>query len=141
VLEAAVSRAQKTREDFPTPIELRLDADAVAHRVQSAEDDERHAEPLPEPVVLGMLPDGTAVKATRFWRYYDERCSDSGWASWWCGDRSLAKEWQLSQTCGRRGEHGAHEWVGRCACAESNPSLIRKRENQTKYAAPAKRSA
>lgn len=153
VLEAAVSRAQKTRQDFPTPIELRIDADAVAHRVRESGDDEDRGCDLPAPVALGTLPNGTPVKATREWRYYCEGCGDMGWRSLWCGDRpvpaptdqdpaatrEITKPWMQSQHCGRRGEHGSHEWVTDCACALSNPAILRRKERQQKYAAAAEK--
>lgn len=136
VLEAAVSRAQKTRQEFPTPIELRVDADAVAHRVRQIEDEDR-SRALPQPVELGTLPTGTIVRATREWRYYCQVCSDMGWRSLWCGDESNSarKPWMASQHCGRSREHSPHEWVTECACANGNPAILKRKERQQKYAA------
>lgn len=144
VLEAAVTRAQKTRVDFPTPVELRTDADAVAHMVRASAPAEDRATALPEPFTIQVPQAGTVVSVTREWRYYCEQCSDSGWYSLWCGARAvaiseqatreIAKPWQESRPCDRRGEHGAHEWVSRCACYDTNPALVRKREAAQKYA-------
>jgi hypothetical protein len=36
--------------------------------------------------------------------------------------------------CERRQAHAQHEWVGHCACWESNPDLVRKRAHQRTYA-------
>lgn len=143
VLEAAVTRAQRTRVEFPTPVDLRRDADDVAPQVQHLEPLPDQSEDLPEPVDLGTLPDGTRLKpATRLWRYYCDRCSDLGQASWWCGDEhSRRQPWIPFGRCPRRGEHGAHEWTTECACAASNPAVLRKREQQVKYAPASFRGA
>jgi hypothetical protein len=87
---------------------------------------------------------GTIVSVSREWKYYDERCSDTGWASWWCGppeDKRRAPWMELAR-CDRRGDHGPHEWVSRCACYASNPALVRRRDAVRQYAEPSqKRSA
>lgn len=147
VLEAAVTRAQKARDDFPTPLELRTDADAVAHYVAVLEPPEDRAVALEVPFTVTVPEVGTVVSIQREWKYYCEGCSDSGWESVWCGERTvpmkdappreIAKPWQVSIRCERRSEHGAHEWVRRCACWETNPALVRKRAAIQKYAASA----
>lgn len=150
VLQAAVTLAIRTRVDFPTPVELRRDADQVRAR-QTATEDDRGTD-LERPVVLGHLPTGREVKALRLWRYYCDDCSDSGWQSCWCGSLTntvdgqeipnlARKPWQEIRTCDHRGEHYAHEWVRQCACWDTNPALVKKREASRKYAEPGKRVA
>ena len=135
VLAEAVSRAQKTRSEFPSPAELRQDCDAVAHLVRHVEDEDR-GEDLPAPVGLGTLPDGTPIVARRLWRFYHEDCTDSGMESCWCGERGpYTPPWLTSMACERRKEHLPHEWVRKCTCWESNPALIASRERMQKYAA------
>jgi hypothetical protein len=139
ILGAAVSRAQKTRVEFPTPAELREDCDAVAHTVRPPAPEPDRGSDLEQPVTLGMLPDGRPVTAQRLWVYYHPECGDTGSESLWCGAPGPhTKPWQTVQDCGRRRPHDGHEWVRPCACAESNPALIRKRENQQKFADAAK---
>lgn len=137
VLEAAIGRAVKTRADFPTPFELRQDADQMASRVRAVEPEpEDRAVPLPAPHVIPFPQAGRNIRVEAEWRYYCETCSDLGWESVWCGDPKAVRRmpWHEIRTCERRGEHGAHEWVRQCRCWDSNPALIRKRENQKKYA-------
>lgn len=132
VFEAAVTRAQRTRVDFPAPLELRQDADQAARRTAAPEPD---APALPAPVVLGTLPNGRAVTATRMWVYYCEVCSDSGWRTLWCGGGALPKPWLEHRTCDRRFEHAPHESIEACPCRESNPAVKRRKEREAKYAA------
>jgi hypothetical protein len=143
VLEAAVTLAQRTRVDFPTPVELRRDADqATATRYQAADD--RSVE-LPVPVPLGVLPSGHALPpATRLWRYYCDVCSDTGRQSLWCG-AGRRQPWLQIDECDTykcksikagHPEYG-HEWVKPCPCADSNPAVLRQREQSAKYAVTA----
>ena len=142
VLEAAVTRAQKTRADFPTPVELRQDADQVKAHAFIVEPAEDRVVALAQPFTITVPEVGTVVSVTREWRYYADRCSDTGWASWWCGTvEDRRAPWMPISSCGRRGDHDAHEWVGQCACWESNPALVRKREAQRKYAEKPGRAA
>lgn len=135
VLEAAVTRAQKTRVDFPTPVELRQDADQVAHLVQGHQEEENRATDLLEPLAIPVPQAAAVIHIRQTWAYDCERCSDTGWASWWCGAfETSRKPWAEPRTCDRRGVHGSHEWVGQCGCWDTNPSLIRRREAQRKYA-------
>lgn len=134
VLTEAVSRAQKTRVEFPSPVELRQDCDAVAHLVRVVEDEDR-GEEMTVPVTLGHLPTGEPVVARRLWRFYHEACLDSGIESCWCGDHDLArKPWMTDMRCERTKPHLGHEFVRRCTCFESNPALIRQRDRQRQYA-------
>lgn len=138
VLEAAVTRAQRSRVEFPTPAELREDADHVARHVSPTGQDEDRGVDLPEPVTIGHLPSGLPVVQTREWKYYCDECQDSGSRSFWCGDVASARyPWMAVRKCGTRNCRKAqyeHEWVERCPCWESNPALVRKRESQRKYA-------
>lgn len=142
VLSAAVDRAIKTRAEFPTPVELRQDADQVAHLVRRTieiDPDER-ATPLSEAKVFPFPQGGQTIRVQAEWSYYCDVCSDSGWESVWCGDPKAPsrKPWHEVRTCERRGAHGAHEWVRQCRCFEGNPALVRKRENAKKYAEKSK---
>lgn len=143
VLEAAVTRAQRTRVEFPTPAELRQDADLATKATSLQEPAEYRATDLLEPFTVTVPGAGTILSVTRQWRYYDERCSDTGWASWWCGsdDDKQRPPWVPVARCYRHGEHGSHEWVDRCACSDSNPALIRKRDAQRQYAEKPGRAA
>ena len=135
ILAEAVSRAQKTRAEFPSPVELRQDCDAVAHLVRVTQDEDRGVD-LEQPVTLGALPDGTPLPPVkRLWKYYCEDCEDSGMRSFWCGVavEHVTKPWQIRMACERIKEHGAHEFVARCACWDTNQALIRKREAQRQY--------
>lgn len=135
VLEAAVTKAQRTRTEFPSPVELRQDADTVAHHVAPVAAEEDRGVPLAEPFSITVPEVGTVLSVTREWRYYCESCEDGGWRSHWCGDRTAhAKPWQESGHCGRRNEHAPHEWVEHCACYETNPALVRKRAASQKFA-------
>lgn len=136
VVEAAVGWAARTRTDFPAPIELREDADrAMPPRVDGELED--RAVPLAQPHTITVPQTGTIVSITREWVYYCAHCSDTGWRAWWCGPRSTPDRvpWIADAWCERRRAHGAHEWSARCACAESNPALVRKRAAQERYAA------
>lgn len=136
VLEAAVTRAQRTRSEFPTPVELRQDADQVAHHAQPIAPPEDRSAPLAEPFTITVPEVGTIVSITREWNYYCDTCSDGGWDSVWCGDEKAPqrKPWHELRICDRRGKHDPHEWVRRCVCYDTNPALVRKRDAQQKYA-------
>lgn len=128
LLDAAVTKAQQETSEFPTPKMLRVYADQVRARVFPVPEEEPRGVELDAPVALGTLPTGLTLTARRTWRYYCEECSDSGWRSVWCGDVGLAKPWQAHGVCGRRREHGSHEFVVPCPCASSNPDVQRKLE-------------
>ena len=135
VLEAAVTRAQRSRVEFPTPFELRQDADQVAHLVQPIEEEADRATDLLAPVSIPVPQAAAVIQVRQTWNYYCERCSDSGWESFWCGPFSAVKKpWHAPRICERRGEHGSHEWVRACPCAATNPALVRKRAGHQQYA-------
>lgn len=144
VFDAAIGHALKTRAWFPKPVELRADADAVASQTRPIPEAEDRTVALAQPFTITVPNVGTIVPVTREWKYYDDTCGDGGWESVWCGDRrvhpkdvepyEIAKPWQRSLRCDRRGDHDAHEWVKHCGCWDTNPALIRKREAQRKYA-------
>ena len=102
-LMSAVSRAIRTRSEFPTPHELRMDADVEARAVPVA------AEP-----------------ADTLLAHACDVCRDSGWASLWCGQRP-SYAWLAIHACGRQGGHGEHEWVRHCHCRSTNRVLARRR--------------
>ena len=108
VLDAAVTRAIQTRASFPAPAELREDADVAAPRPLWRE---LETEPLPAPVVLGTLPTGAPVVARS---RYVPQCPD-------CGDSGFAPAGERT--------------VRRCACWQTNPVLLRRREVQRPFVA------
>lgn len=135
VFEVAITHALKTRAWFPKPAELRLDADHVYAVMHPAPPEEFRFEPLASPMAVTVPGSGQQIPVTRFWRYYCDVCSDTGWGSWWCGGADTRKTpWMDFSRCGRSGEHGGHEFVQHCACYDSNPALLRKRAAQQKYA-------
>lgn len=139
VLEAAITRAQRTRSEFPSPVELRQDADQVRAHVRPPTPARRGAA-LEAPVVIGTLPAGRAIHATCEWRYYCDTCGDSGWEELWCGPHQQSS-WMRAGHCGRRRCESettlGHSWVQTCACAASNPAVQRRKDRDAKYAAPA----
>jgi len=142
VLEAAVSRAQRTRVDFPTPVELCVDADLQAAVVPAGADDRDRRVPLAEPVIVDISTPMTAgsyrLAVTDEWHYDCTDCNDGGMVSYWCGDSTPAKPWYFRRHCGRRSGHSdGHEWAGPCPCAETNPTIVRRKANRVKYAAEA----
>lgn len=137
VLTAAIGRAIVTRADFPSPVELREDADQVASSlpIRTPELEDRSV-PFTAPHVISFPQGGQSIRVEAEWRYYCEDCSDLGWRSVWCGDIQAPsrKPWQYPATCERRGAHSDHEWVCQCQCWDWNRALIRKRELAKKYA-------
>lgn len=143
VLEAAVTRAQRTRVEFPTPVEIRQDADQVKAHAQPVTPIEDRSARLDRPFTITVPGAGTVLSVQREWSYYCEDCSDSGWRWVWCGERcigegddkrEIANPWHDSRPCGRTFSHSPHEWVTPCPCIEWNPQLKRKREAQQKFA-------
>jgi hypothetical protein len=133
VLSQAVSLAGRTRVDFPTPHQLRQDAD-MGRTVTLTNEPDRSAA-LDEPFSVTVPHTHSSLHITREWAYYCDHCSDSGWRSWWCGEAAGKKPWQSVWSCDTPREHGDHEWVEHCVCYTSNPDLLRKRAAQQQYAA------
>jgi hypothetical protein len=134
MLRAAIGRAQKTRTEFPTPFELRQDADAVAHHVRGSTPVLDRSVPLPEPVTIEMPQGVPPLRIDREWVHDCDVCSDSGMRSFWCG-HDRRQPWLVLERCERPQAHGSHEWVRRCECYETNATIRRRLENQAKYAA------
>jgi hypothetical protein len=139
IFAAACTHAMKTRAWFPIPAELRADCDAVRLRVRVVE-----AEPSPSyrdlqeaqtREIKNPLKGGKSiwVKVVREWNHDCGTCSDTGWATRFCGPVDQAVDNQQAGHCGRRFEHGSHAWVERCSCIEWNPTIRRRKEAQTKY--------
>jgi hypothetical protein len=97
--------------------------------------DEDRSIPLVKPVTIEAPHLTKPLTITREWTYYCERCSDTGWASFWCGDMTHKKPWQGIGKCQRSEEHSAHEYVAHCACWDSNPAVLKKRERNSQQAA------
>ena len=136
ILAEAVSRAQKTRAEFPSPVELRQDCDAVAHLARPVVEDEDRGVALAKPFTITVPGVGTVVSITREWNYYCDHCEDTGMRSMWCGEfvEHVTKPWQMRMACERTKEHMPHEFVARCGCWDTNTALIRKRERMQKFA-------
>lgn len=142
ILEAAVTRAQKTRVEFPTPFELRQDADIVAYQRPSVPEPARppaHARSRVEEVRNPFGGPPVTIAVVEDWSYRCERCSDTGWEVCWCG-RSKRQPWVESRNCGTAkcrtmGEGYCHEWTQACLCRDSNQVLQARREKQATYAA------
>ena len=130
--DMTVSRAGRTRVDFPTPLELREDADRAG--VSSSPPTVDQMTQLAEPYTLIIPHTSTTVRVTKQWTYCCDHCSDSGWRSWWCGDGEVNTIFHDEQACDRPQPHTGHEWVGPCACVSTNPALARKRDAQRQYA-------
>ena len=111
LLKAAVGAAQREEDAFPSPASLRAIADRLRPQVLRV--------PAPQ---------------DREWKDYCDACHDTGWRSWRCGDDPRTP-WLDVRDCGRTFEHGPHEWVAACPCAEGNPAIQRKREQAAQYAA------
>jgi hypothetical protein len=132
ILATAVGLAGRTRVDFPTPHQLRQDAD-MGRTVTVAHEPDR-AVTLDEPFTVIVPHTQSTVRITREWTYYCEHCSDGGWRSWWCGDPAQKKPWQATCACDTPQPHTPHEWVEHCVCYATNPALLRKRTAQQRYA-------
>tara|TARA_R110002110_G_scaffold250425_1_gene466535 strand:+ start:888 stop:1418 length:531 start_codon:yes stop_codon:yes gene_type:complete len=132
VLREAVTRSGRTRVEFPTPFELRQDADRIRTNPPPALPDESKA--LEEPYTIHLGKSKKSVRVTREHVYHCAECRDSGWRGWWCGDVAHKPPWCAIRTCGRHDGHGAHDWTEPCVCATHNPVLLRKQANQHHYA-------
>lgn len=125
----AITHALKTRNWFPTPAELRADCDAVNVATPTL------VEPQVEELVGGgrdvIFPNPLGgkplhLRITRDWKFDCDDCRDTGWKPSRCP----------SQPCGRRFTHAEHEWVDRCACVATNPTITRHRAATAKFAQP-----
>jgi hypothetical protein len=136
VIAAGVSHAIRTRSFFPTPAELLKDCDFAKPPVPEEEPRVMSTDTF-ETIIRNPFggPDLT-LTVDRLWEYYCDFCSDEGRQTYWCGSASDAgrKPWTDVSPCGRRGEHGSHEFAARCACWETNPKLVRQRERDAEYA-------
>ena len=125
-LIAAIGRAQKECEEFPSPRMIRMFVDEYRGRVYVPEESDRSSPWTGEPEIV--LPNGARLPVTPEWRYYCEECSDIGMRSFWCGSSpSTRYPWLRVQRCGRRQAHGDHEWAEVCPCATHNPDVLRKK--------------
>lgn len=137
LLEAAVTHAQTASDEFPSPKMLKMFGDQLRARVVPIPVTEDRSEDNPSPTVA-KLPTGRVIPLTRFWKYYCEQCSDTGWSSFWCaGIMKPGEKWPVAQRhpwveidrpCERHKGHGAHEWSAACACVDTNPEVQRRRE-------------
>jgi hypothetical protein len=134
VFSAAVSEAAALYDAFPTPRQLLACVAAAERRRAELGPAPDQSAPLDEPVYF-EVPNYGKLKITREWKYFCEDCSDSGWRTYNCGAVTRPKPDTIGVACERTIDHAPHEWVGRCACAESNPEVIRKRERMAAMAA------
>lgn len=134
VFQTAVDLALENRAFFPMPAELRQDVEAVILS--------RRSEPEPAPDRFRPVPRFTfelrnpasgvskVIEVEREWRYHCDDCHDTARRSYWCGLRP-PKGWYHVRSCDRRQEHPAHEWVGECACKDTNPEYRRWLQRRT----------
>jgi hypothetical protein len=137
VFSAGIAHALKTRAWFPVPAEIRVDCDAVkAHVRPPAPEPAPSYHDLERALIVEIRnpfdPDKPLrLKVLREWRHDCDTCRDTGWASRQCPDTH----------CGRRFEHGPHEFVEHCACIEWNPTIRRRKEAMTKYSQAPEKAA
>lgn len=131
-LDAAVSRAARGCDDFPSPKMLRVFVDEYRRDLPvPAEDLSREMPAEPRTITT---PYGDSHTFNREWKYFCDDCSDTGRRSYWCGDGPSERyPWMSVSRCHttnceklRRGGY-AHEWVDRCPCADTNPDVLRKK--------------
>jgi hypothetical protein len=137
VLTRAVERSIRTRSEFPTPSEVRQDADLSRPTLAptTAEpEDTRLSEPVQVAVAASHLAPEHTIVITHAHAYQCEMCSDTGWETHWCGG-TPPRPWLRLYRCSRGGTHQDHEWTAACACAATNPALVRRRDRAAvKYA-------
>ena len=125
VLTRAIERSIRTRSDFPTPAELRLDADAsrTASQTPVLDPDTRLATPVVVAIPASALSPARTITITSSHTYYCDICSDSGWSTHWCGSES-PRPWLDLSRCDRwNPTHAPHDWSGPCPCAATNPTI------------------
>ncbi len=115
-LDNAISRAAKECGEYPTPNILRSFASQMATRIGLDED---RSVPLEVPTVVRFPAGGVEVEITRAWKFYCDKCEDTGWVGQKCA---------ANGRCGRERCHYAHDYVGRCECWHYNAALVRKRQ-------------
>jgi hypothetical protein len=134
LLAAAVDKAQREVSEFPSPKMLQVFADAVRPRVLGVPQEVDRSQPLPVAREIVVPQVGKVIPITRDWNYYCEECNDQGMRSLWCGQNNTRYPWIAVASCGRRGEHDAHEWAEKCPCYEHNPDVQRRIERQRQTA-------
>jgi hypothetical protein len=122
-LNAAIERAQRECDEFPSPKMLRAFVALSAPRIGPDEDRSR---PIAQPIVIEFPQAGLKLPVNRDWTFYCNTCEDTGWASFQCSGNA---------SCGRDTEHYAHEYVKHCACWDSNPAVLKKRQRSAQQAA------
>lgn len=134
LVAAAVEHARHESGEFPTPKMLRVYAEQARPRfVPVPAEIDREVGAANEPIDV-PLPGGRVLPMRRIWNYYCETCHDTGLRSFWCGETPSERYPFLELShCGRRAKkdpwgHYDHEWAGKCACADSNPDVLRKQE-------------
>lgn len=137
VLAAAVSKARDEVTEFPSPKMLKIFAEQVRPRIVPVpEEDPSRGIDLPQPVVIEDERLPGPIPITRTWRYYCDRCEDSGLLTLRCEGRGeeyasfalTRRPWVPEQRCERIKSHYAHEWAKPCPCAATNPDVQRKNE-------------
>lgn len=132
ILAAAITKGQPTFDEYPSPKMLKVLIDELRSRPDIAPEVDRSVEAPHRSIDIPQA--GKVLSISREWNYYCDECSDSGWKTCWCGTDAKPKPWLFSGHCGRRKEHGSHEFVVPCPCAESNPDVQRRkaRDQQVK---------
>lgn len=132
-LDAAIGKAVKNCEDFPSPKMLRSFVDEYRRDLPIPEEDPSR-EHTAEPRTI-TTPYGDTHTFTREWQYYCEDCSDTGRRSYWCADKPSKRfPWMTVVRCNTpkcrrilQGMEYEHEWVDACQCAATNPDVLRKK--------------
>jgi hypothetical protein len=134
VLSEGVTVAQREVDEFPSPAALLQFAYRVKDRVEPLPELDKEG-PLTSPFTI-PLQGGKVLQIKREWHYYCEDCSDSGWASFWCGEPTPRRApWMGISKCQREREHLPHEFVVECRCNHSNPAILKRKESMARQAA------
>jgi hypothetical protein len=138
LLTVAINRAQRESDDFPAPKMLRMYADQ-ARRSTAQPVDEDRSTPLAEPYEIKVQ--NLRLRVEREWHYYCDKCSDLGMRSFTCGVEMVTRDgqqfprapWLTPAPCGRKHQDGyAHEWAEPCACAATNPAVLKKKDRASR---------
>lgn len=128
---AGVQRARRHRVFFPVPAELFEDCE-TARPVRVWDQRPRVDGPIREEFISNPFGgEGITIKVAREWRYNCQACFDGGWLQLWCGAGDSAYQ---PGFCGREREHSPHVWAKHCACWDTNPDVVKRREMQAKSA-------